>query len=271
MPSCPVVFRANLPEDEVPQPRWTNQLRVPAGDLEVGLRQGYLGIVDQRRKERPPLIHRAEDLAPVGEPAHERFQRGPKAVPRRQAVTGLGPGEHPGDGAELLDAAGPGAPAVSRAEPQALDQIDRRRLKKVPEESRRLVDEPPVLPPAHLRQRLGDVFPLCEMSLPPRIPMRSGQEMTIQDRCDELLDAPEGNGRVRIPLRDDFALLGDPDAASGGGVRLRPDTAVRWRAAPVDGPADAVEEGQPDAATVRHPAEGFLRSVERDVRGEVAG
>src|SRR5207237_7405948 len=151
------------------------------------------------------------------------------------------PGEGPGNGAQAAQVVRLEAPAGPRAEPQALDKIDRRGLVKVLGELRRFVDELSKETAAVGSQLLGVRFPASEQV--PSHALRV-QQVSVEHGGYELLQVPLGDGRVRILERDHLTLLGDANAASGRNVRLSPHAAVGLASSPVDGAPDAVKKTQ---------------------------
>lgn len=82
---------------------------VVLGDPQVGLGEGHLDVGDEVAEEVPLFVHLVEDA--VQARLAQGLEAGADAEPAGDDLPGLGPAEHPGDGAQSVEGdAGAGAP-----------------------------------------------------------------------------------------------------------------------------------------------------------------
>ena len=125
------------------------QARIALEDVRVGLGQHHLDVVHQRAEERPVARHLGERFAAVAaeSPAPARCRRHTSRSGRRGSATRRTPRESRAASRSRRDASPTARAARARAEPQALDHVDRRGGAEVGREIRVLVDQRAVTGP----------------------------------------------------------------------------------------------------------------------------
>mmetsp|Transcript_3088 Transcript_3088/g.7225 ORF Transcript_3088/g.7225 Transcript_3088/m.7225 type:complete len:333 (+) Transcript_3088:218-1216(+) len=207
-------------------------LLVHLGDGDVHLSENGLNQLDRRLEERPLRVHVLEELeVPVGDLGVESR---PDAVPNRHVEARLGPGEHPGDSAERLDAAGL-ALAGARAEVEQLQLLLGRDGAEVVDEVGRLVDHRTVSVTPALRHPLHRVPEVLGRR-------RRGGKTRLEDGGGVALEGQLARAEGPEVVLDHLTLDGDAKAAGDGTRRLRLDREVLRASAAPDRPAAAVEE-----------------------------
>src|SRR5690606_5276663 len=229
-----------LPDDRKELVVQGRQPRVVRGDLDAGLREHRLDIVDQDAEERPVLDHLPQ--RPVAVLANDFVETGREAEPARQEATVLRPRENPWNGAQILDAAAVLARGGPRADIEALDHVDRRRLAKIAYEIGAIVDEPLVREPARVRDLLHDCLPLL---VPRMLGPRARSEP--EDGAERLLEAAHRDAVQAVLGVDRLALLGHPQPPVDGAFGRREQPFGEPSAAAADRSASSVKERKPDA------------------------
>ena len=160
--------------------------------------------------------------------------------------------------------AGPGG--RPRAQPEARDQVDRRRGAEEHGEPGLLHEG--AVRGARDRGELGHRVPAgCGRLERPALEIPCGRE---ERRRRDLLEVALGDRRVGVVGGDDLALLGELEAPVHGSRGLGEDRAVRGTAAAADGAAAAVEQGEPDVVPAGGRDQRLLRLVQEPVRREEA-
>ena len=229
-----------------------SQRRIRAGDTHVGLRQAHLGVVDEAAQEGP-LAGEPRDRVQAGFTVRRAIalQRDAQAIPARQVDPRLCPGERPRDGAQRVDGRRLiGSPARCRSRTQAqVGQFgDRRDVAEEPREPGIVMDQGPIGRPGGHGQFIHDRRTDRDRGSERRLVLRGGGQ---QDGGRDLFEMAAGDGAVRVVRRDDLTLFGELQAAVHRPRRLPQDGPVGRSAAPPDGPAPAMEEGQLDARGTR--------------------
>ena len=99
---------------------------------------------------------------------------------------------------------------------------------------------------------------------------RGAEQRRLERRGREHLEVVAADLRVRVLDADDLALLGDPDLALHGAVRLREHGLVGRPAAATDRTAAAVEQPQAHVVTVEGLHERDLGLEQFPARSQVA-
>src|SRR5580704_1022032 len=117
--------------------------------------------------------------------ALEFLQSMAKTKPGGKEVSGLRPGEYPGDGAEVTEIARSPPAGGTRAEPDLLDQIDGSCLAEIIHKLRGLIDEFTIEIAAARRQLRGIAFPLRNLARfhPARV-----KQMRVKHRSHQLFE-----------------------------------------------------------------------------------
>src|SRR5207302_6583139 len=95
------------------------QRGVLARDVQIDVREGLLHFVDDQPEQTAIVEHPLEQrLAPAAADLEERRQPRAHAIPARDEVAVLRPGEHPGDGPQVGQSPGTEAPGRPRPDVQ---------------------------------------------------------------------------------------------------------------------------------------------------------
>ena len=239
------------------------QRRIALEDAQIGLRQYHLHVLDHRGEERPVARHRRQRVAAM---FRERaFQRGADAVPRGQPGTVLRPREHPGYGAQRIDAAAAGAPARPRADPQPLDHVDRRRQAEIRRKVAVVVHQRAVVRARVAGEFRRDRAPWLLARLRRPRPQRRAQH-----RAGSLLEVAQCQRADAVFAVDHLALLGQAQSAVDRTARRGDHRALGLAAAAADRTAAAVEEADVHAAVVRERGQRDLGLLQRPARRDQA-
>ena len=244
---------------ENPRARRAGELRVALGNVEVGFGHRHFGVVEHGRDERPAGGHFDEPLG--ADLVGQRLQARPEAEPARQDLPALGPGEDPGDRAQVAQGPPPRAPRRSGAVAALLDHVDRRRLGEEVEKAVRFHKRPPgaeafLADEVHRAHQPRRIVALLQ---------RRAQGAGLQQ-----LEMVGRGHPVGVFLRDRLALFGHAQVAADRPRRQRPQEAVRRPGAPADRPAAAVEEADAHAVPPAKLDQSFLRAVEGPETGDEA-
>ncbi len=236
-----------------------HEREIPARDVEAGLGQRHLEVLDDRSEERPLAIEPPQRLE-AGTRLGERREPAAAAVPGGEQRPILRPREHPWDGSERLQVRRVFGRAArgTRADLEQRQFVDRRER-------------------AEERDERG-VGPHQRPVGPLRLPGRVGHHVAAEGRGRRARDVREGREQRRrqrgfevaigepgqaVLERDRFALLGQlqtPGRVAGG---LRQDGRVRRSAAASGASAAAVEDGEFDVVARRDCRKVLLRAVDR--------
>src|SRR5450759_1158321 len=186
---------------------------VGARDLDVGLCANHLRLPQQVIYERPAIRHPLNP-AQTGARKHLLAERGSNAEPTGEHEADLRPAESPRDGANAFDPRHCSRTVGgARAEPRVCQLVDRRRHAKELKQSVVIVDQLVIdIPRSHRHaiHHLSKVFDLLYAHLLSPI-----TELVQQHSRRRHLQRALGHRQQTELLRDDLALLGDPDAALG--------------------------------------------------------
>ena len=266
--SCPVIGedalerarRARLGSSATRSRR--RRARGSAPRSQVGLRERQLGVLDQRREERPPGVHRAQLAGP------------PRRVGPRTRAEAEPPGQvHARTGSTRTPTGSRGGPRSRRrpaardrpgAELQGADLLDRRRAQEELREAR------PSRPGRATRARTprairSAVGPKRRRHRRRARAPRGGQ----QDGVRELLEMAARDPRVAVAGERHLALLGHLEAAVDRARAAAPRIA-RF-AGPPPRPSAPPRPWNSVSAMPRsraHAARSRLRPVQREVRGQ---
>ena len=225
------------------------QGQVAGPDQPVGLGQAHGRVVEQHAEQRPLPVGELQLLDAVrvddgGQPAAQ-------AEPARQVHPGLGPGEDPGDGAQVGQVDGGHRARLGRSQaalgrPGADAQLADLAQRADPRE--------PVGEPVRLdqgteggpRDRVDPVGDAAVGGRRGRVAVRYPRRRGEQHRGADLLQVPFGDHRLAVPGEDDLALLGDLERPVDRTRRLGQHGAAGRPAAAAERAAPAVEQGQPD-------------------------
>src|SRR5690606_6455779 len=183
------------------------------------------------------------------------------AQPGGEAAAALRPGEHPGDRPQRLHAAGLATLARPRADPQALDHIDRRGVAEVVDEALGPVHQAAVEATGGLRPRRRHLPPAGLARF-----RRPRPQAGTQHRAGGLFEVAQGDGADAVLAVDDLALFGQAQvtvhraARSGDHRPLGLAATARKRA------ATAVEEGDADAGLLRQRGQTHLHLLQGPAR-----
>ena len=197
-----------------------HQLGIARGDGHVALGEHHVHVGKRGAEERPVRVHGLQRRQAVGMSRQPGLHRRAEAVPARQHHPALRPAEHPGDGAQILDALLLGARRRTAADVEGGDLLQHGGFAEVGVEALGLVDQRAIGAEGVRRQLLHDGAPgLWHRAFDlqqGRLEGGSGQGLEI---------APADLG-VGILAADHLALLGDPDLALHGARRLGQDGIV---------------------------------------------
>ena len=225
-------------------------LFVPGGDARVGLGEHHFQHVHHPLEERPALghvAHRSEILGVV----EGGFQGRAGAQPGGQHQADLGPGEYPGDGAQGFNAAAGFAARRAAAQGQAAELGFRGDGAQVADQRRVFADHLAVA--GH-----GDVGELLHLRAPLGVRFAGRHQGGFQGGGHVLLQVVDRHRGAAVFEADHFALFGDADAPRHRARRLRQQRHAGGRAAPGNGAAAAVEQGQRHAVFLEGFGERFL-------------
>ena len=140
---CPATRRAGARRSLSRSSASADQLGVARGDGDVALGQHHVHVRQQRlgRTATPGTCACSSAHAVVRMRRQPRLDGRAEAVPAGQHQPALRPAEHPGDGAQVLDARRGLARGRPAADVELGDLADHRRFPEVALEARRLVDQ----------------------------------------------------------------------------------------------------------------------------------
>ncbi len=184
------------------RPGATGQFGVAFGNVQVSLGHRHLGIVEDCREKWPVLDQMPQLLFALL--CDELLQTAAQTVPARQRMATLGPGEHPGDGTQALDARVRLARCRPRAHAHALDHVDRRGVAKVRGKICLAVNQLTIRVPTALGQPGHVLLP----ALRHRGPQLAIAHSHLEHSTSHLLQVSQRDRAQCELAMDHFALLG---------------------------------------------------------------
>ena len=211
-------------------------------------------------------MRRQQRLALLAAHLEEALDRAAHAVPAGDDVTVLRPGEHPRNGAQIVQRARAEAPRRARADIEQRDLLERaRRLEIVNQVGMR--DKAGIGGARSAGQRLESVVELA-LGLQRLLALRF--QRMLEHARGEQLHLIERGALIGIFEGDHLALLGDAEAAADRAGGLGGDGAAGRRAAARHRAAAAMEEGDGRAHLGADLGQLRLRLGQLPIRGDEA-
>src|SRR5690606_13164706 len=193
------------------------------------------------------------------------LETGADAEPAGDDLPGLGPAEHPGDGAQSVEGdAGAGAAGGPGAQVQVGELVDGGGGEEVRRQAG-VLDQLAVGGVGGVGDDVHGGVPAGEGLV--GLAGRGVQGGRLEGGGDGQFEVLPGEGRDEVLVGDDLALFGDLDLALGGAPGLGEDGGVGGAAAAADGAGAAVEEAQADAVAVGDVAQPALGAVDLPLAG----